>query len=403
MPSQIRSWLGLPRLGSVAPSSNISIRQMPAFGRDIAFKATASLASRQICIISMVLLTACGKNEEKEAATNLLTVQVVQAEVAPWPRTVVVPATVGAVDRANLASRAGGWATSVTVDAGAQVAKDALLAEIGVATATGQIAEAQSRLRSAQAALKEAAANEQRSSVLLRNHTTTAQQYDAVHRRFIAAQAEVAATTSALTVANNNLGYAEIRAPFGGVIAEKNIWPGAFAAPGQTLFILVSDEREIRAHVGPETFAALKVGEPAEAIVNGTAIPATITAIVGPADPETRTHLVKLRFDGSATAPYGAFAEVRLTLKRSPALVAPLAALTRRAGLLGVFVVDKGKHAHFRLVRAGESRDGQVEIAAGLAPGELIVVSPQFELTNDRLVEPLSTLFPSAKGEAPRG
>jgi RND family efflux transporter MFP subunit len=350
------------------------------------------------------LLAACGNESEKSSEGMAASpVQVTVAAEVDWPRIVSVPGTVSAVDTAVLASRAGGWVTEVGVEAGAHVAQGTLLAEVGASNARGQIAEAQSRLTAAEATLKEASEDERRYSAVYLAHAISAQQNDAAYRRFVAAKAEVAAATSALNVAKSNLDYAEIRAPFSGIVAEKNVRPGDFAAPGAPLFVVASDQPEIRAYVGPATFGALKVGEQAEAVVNGKPLPAVLTRAVAAADPKTRTHLLEFHLEGGATAPYGAYAELRLTLGHFPTLAVPAAALVQRAGLIGVFVVDKAGRAHFRLVRIGESREGRVAVMAGLTRGETVIVAPPASLINNSPVTPQTAGPGSEDAEHTRG
>lgn len=330
-----------------------------------------------------LLAGACERKPEKTPTGAAFVVATTKAREVEWPKTVSVPATISAVDTAQLASRAGGWVTSVNVDAGSHVAKGELLAEVGAADARGRLVEAQARFATAQAALKEATDNERRSRALLRAHDVTEQQYEAVRRRFLTTTAESEAATAAVGVARANLGYAEIRAPFAGIIAEKNVRPGDFAAPGATLFVVASDQPKIRAYVGPDTFDAIKVGDRADAIIDGRTLPATVTLVSAAADPQTRAHLVELRLQDHTAAPYGAYAEARFTLGRAQRLIVPASALVRRAGLLGVFVIDSRQRAQFRLVRESETRCGFVTIEAGLAAGEVVVAAPPANLANN--------------------
>jgi sensor domain CHASE-containing protein len=53
----------------------------------------------------------------------------------------------------------------------------------------------------------------------------------------------------------------------------------------------------------------------------------------------------------------------------------PASALLERAGITGVFVVDAQGIARYRMVRAGAATGGNVEIQAGLNPGERVVTS----------------------------
>jgi multidrug efflux pump subunit AcrA (membrane-fusion protein) len=52
-----------------------------------------------------------------------------------------------------------------------------------------------------------------------------------------------------------------------------------------------------------------------------------------------------------------------------------------------VFVVDGQGIARYRMVRAGAAANGQVEIQAGLNPGERVVVSSQGELQSGDKVQ----------------
>lgn len=308
---------------------------------------------------------------------------VVTAKYAAWPRIVSVPGTVSAVNVATLASRTGGRVTRVEVDAGTHVAKGTVLADVGIADARDQLAQARANLATAKATFNQAAADEQRYHALYSTHVTSAQQYETVHRTYLAAKAKVAAATSALTTAKSNLNYAEIRAPFTGVIASKNVKVGDFAGPGAPLFVITGDVPEIRAHVGPSTFSTLKVGDQADVVINGSERPAVVTLIDASADPSTRTHLIELHLRDSRAAPYGVYADVRLRTGQTPVVAVPATALVRRAGLLGVFVVDKDNRAQFRLVRAGQRQGDHVAIIAGLAVGEKVIATPVPGLMND--------------------
>lgn len=199
--------------------------------------------------LAAVLLGACqGKTNSAvpPEVTLARLAHVVAAARVEWPRVVSVPATVGAVDVAKLASRGSGRVTRVNVESGSHVAQGAILADVGIADARDQLAQAQANLATTQASYNEAAANEQRYASLYRTHVASAQQYDAMHRGFLAAKAQLAAATSALAIAKSNLNYAEIRAPFAGTIAEKNVKTGDFAAPGTALFMIAGDTPEIR-------------------------------------------------------------------------------------------------------------------------------------------------------------
>lgn len=356
-----------------------------------------------IGLVAPLGLTAChDRSAEKSAAQAGRPVQVATAKAVPWPDAVTIPATVSAVDTAVLASRAGGWVTQVAVAAGAHIVQGALLAEVGAPDAQGQLLAAQARVTAAKAALDEAAANERRYRALYRTHAASARDYEAAVRVLAGAKAELAAANAALTAATSNLAYAEIRAPFAGTIAEKKVAAGDFVTAGAPLFVIAGTTPEIRAYVGSRVYGRLALGDAAEVVVDGDRRPAIVTRLVAAADPATRTHLVELRLQEGVLVPFGAYAELHLTIGHSPQLTVPATALIRRAGLRGVFVVDANHHARFRLVRIGEERAGQVVVAAGLAAGERVVVAPPENLANGVTVRESLSVAPLGR-EAPRG
>ena len=316
------------------------------------------------------------------AAPAAAPVSVAAATQEQWPSSVTIPGNVSAVDTANIASRAGGLVTKVLVEAGDQVAEGQPLAKVGTADAQAQLAQAQARVNTAQAAYKQVSAEYQRYKTLHDKGFASTAQFQQAERQYFAAQAEINAAGRGLEAARTDVGYAEIDAPFAGIVAQKNVWPGDYANPAAILFVLASDKAEIRAQAGPKTFAALKVGDKAVARINGRDIPATVTSLVGAADARTRTHLVKLRLDGNAAAPFGAYADIRFHIGETPALSIPEAALTERAGLVSVFVVGADGQAHLRLVRTGARENGQVAILAGLEAGDKVILSPPPSLEN---------------------
>lgn len=332
-----------------------------------------------------------------------IAVRVTAARMLAWPKTVTVPATVSAVDVAVLASRSGGWVTQVDIESGQHVAQGEPLVAVGLPAARDRLAVAKARVSVAQASLNEAAANEHRYSVLVRTHATSPREYESVHRAFVAAKAELAAAQSTLSVARSDMDYADIRAPFDGTVVDKRVLRGTFAAAGAPLLTIAGTHPEIRAHVGPAVLRQLKLGETAEVDIGGTHQRATIRRIVDGADPVTRTHLIELYLPQGAAAPYGAYAELHLTIGRDQQLTVPVAALTRRAGMLGVFVVDKADHARFRLVRIGSGNDRDVAVVAGLAASETVVVSPPANLTNDSPVRPQASALAAPSGNPVHG
>jgi HlyD family secretion protein len=79
--------------------------------------------------------------------------------------------------------------------------------------------------------------------------------------------------------------------------------------------------------------------------------------------------------------------DIRATLgATSKALVAPVGGWLDSGGGTSAFVVDPdGRHARRRAVKVGRRNPAQVEILAGLSPGDRIVTSNTASITGDIL------------------
>jgi RND family efflux transporter MFP subunit len=339
-------------------------------------------------LASLLLAARVGLPDRARAAdVHPTAVQVSAAVERSWPQFVRLPGAVSAVELATLASREGGRVSRVAVRAGSVVKAGDLIAEVGLTNAQAQLDQAQANLASQQAILDEAAASNKRYTQLYSTKAASQQQYQSVHRSYLTAKAAVSVARSALSNAQNNLTYARIKAPFAGTVAKKYIDVGDFVGGGAPLVVIAGRTPKIEAQVGPDVYAALKPGDHARVSVDGKTWPAVITLTDASADPGTHTHLIEMRLTtAKAQLPYGAYAEVSLATGRTKVLAVPAAALVRRAGLLGVFVVGPQGHANFRLVRTGARQGDEVAVVAGLSAGEKVIVAPPPGLMNGSAV-----------------
>jgi RND family efflux transporter MFP subunit len=119
---------------------------------------------------------------------------------------------------------------------------------------------------------------------------------------------------------NALIDLAQIKAPFAGVITDRRVDPGAFAAAGGDTLLQLTDVSTLRFQVPViETETAhLKPGQQVEAKVdalNGAVVKGTVTRISGTLDTATRTMLVEADFknDDGRLRP-GMFATARIAV-----------------------------------------------------------------------------------------
>ena len=332
---------------------------------------------RLLPVVPLLLLAACGRDEPATAVTSGPAQPVRTAVVARerLPIVLEVPATVRPAERAIIAARLTGSVVSLPLGLGQAVAAgDTLL--------TLNAPEAEARVRQARAQQAEAERTADRARTLVEKGVNSADSQRDAEDRLRFAQAATAEAEALLE-------YATVRAPFAGVITEKNVLPGDLATPGLPLLVLESTQHLRAEGTIPEKNAsALKAGDTIGVILedNATAVTGNIEEISAAADAVSRSVLVKVALP-AGTARSGQFARMLVGNGAADTLLVPAEALTPFGQMERVFVVDHGR-AILRLVKTGRPRDKQVEVLSGLNAGEQVVLTPPAALHDGAAVTP---------------
>jgi len=312
-------------------------------------------------------LGSCGPAGE-EAATRSETrsqVSVRTSRAAPAPGSVEeVPGTVEAVREAEVASRIVAVIASLTVEEGDAVGAGDLLARLDAT-------DLHARVEGAEAALRAARAHLERIRGLRSREAATQEEVEQ-------AEAAEAAAASALEVAGVQLADADVRAPFAGWIVARLAHPGEMASPARPLLRLQArGPLRLAATISTEQAKGVTLGSELQVVLaDGTLAAARVSVLSPASDPASRRILIKCDLPENVALRAGAFARLRLAAAPESAMVAvPAAALFERGALTGVFVAREGR-AQLRWVRPGRSLGEGVEVQAGLAAGEEVILDP---------------------------
>ncbi|MGE5244278.1 MAG: efflux RND transporter periplasmic adaptor subunit [Betaproteobacteria bacterium] len=275
------------------------------------------------------------------------------------------------------------------------LAANAVQASAGLDAARQAGDAARSEEQAAEAALQLARATHERISSLHAKRAATAQELDEAVAGLRAAEARAAgsrarvkesasgleAAKAAADAAGVTASYAVLTAPFDGVVAERRVDPGTVAAPGMPLLTVEAvGAFHLEAALDESRASALHVGDAAGVRLDTAPGPpawlAGRIAEIARLDPATHSFVVKVAFDAPADVRSGLFGRARFTSGTHRTLVAPAAALVRRGQLSFVYAVSSDGLARLRPVTVGSDADGRVEIVAGLAAGEDVVVNP---------------------------
>jgi RND family efflux transporter MFP subunit len=320
-------------------------------------------------------------------------VRVDSVRTEPLSQTVQVIGRLVSRQAGEVSARIDGPVEAFHVDVGDKVAKGQIIADLNKAILTARRDLADSALNEAKAELVTARAeialarNEHKRMDGLKSSAAFSQaRYDDTKQNVAIAEAKAkqaeAAVLSAeaeLHLSAINLDYAEVKAPYDGVVARKMSEEGAYVRTGDPLVYLIgAQDLEMEADVPFNRLFGLKEGTPVNfSLDDGSSHTAVVRAILPAENPLTRTRTVRFtpRFNGHKTS----LADSQSVTVKVP-VAAPRAALTvhkdaivRRQGNDIVYVVQ-GDTAEARPIQIGESLGGRVEVLSGLAEGESVVV-----------------------------
>ncbi len=299
------------------------------------------------------------------------------------------------------------YVDSISVDRGSRVKAGQLMARLVAPEVAAQRAEAQSKLQAAEAQRAEAdakLASDQSTYERLKSASATpgvvagndleiAQKAAEADRARLEALRESAeAAKSALKSITEIEGYLQLRAPFDGIVTERNVHPGSLVGPATSssgaAMPMVHVEKTARLRLVvpvPEKYATgINVGSKVDFSV--PAFPSqtfagTIARIAHSVDVKTRTMPVELdvnNADGRLSS--GMFPEVLWPVRRTePTLFVPTSAVARTTEATFVIRI-RGGNTEWVNVQTGELDGKSIEVFGGLREGDEVAVRGTDEL-----------------------
>lgn len=298
--------------------------------------------------------------------------------LAPRARVGVKPRVPGALER-------------VLVDIGASVREGETIATVDrreidaqADAATAAVAVAKAGVDAADAALSNAATELDRAKNLFEKGALPRQRLDAAEtaQKAAAAQRELARASLAQAEAAQRRARevqrdTTLTSPVAGHVVERNYDPGAM--PGDLPVVVIADLRTLKLEAGVSELDAgkLKVGMPADIVVQarpGEHFRGEIAAIAPEVDERNRHFRIEIRVaNAGASLLSGMYATARIvTASANEGVIVPREAITTRAGTRVALVVS-GEAVKAVTVTEGLSDGQRVQIVAGLAPGDIVV------------------------------
>jgi len=211
------------------------------------------------------------------------------------------------------------------------------------------------------------------------------------------ANESINAAERSVDIARQNIENCTIRAPFEGIIVSKDAQPGEMVSPisagggyTRTGIATVVDmgSLEVEVDVSESYIARVTAGQRVETVLDAYPdwrIPSTVRTVIPTADRQKATVKVRIRFDEldpRILPDMGvkvSFLEGAPDSLAAAAVLIPRDAVHRDGEQSYVFVARDGR-AERRAVRTSRERGTDIEIIAGLRPGEQVITQPRENL-----------------------
>ena len=370
--------------------------------------AVASLSALAAAVIALKGPAALAESPPAApAAIPVSVATVAENEITTWDE---FSGRLEAVERVEVRSRVAGAVQAVHFREGALVARGDLLVTIDPAPYAAEEERAQAQVAAAQARVTQARSEHARATRLWEEQAIAQRELEEKLNAQREADANLRAAQAQLQGARLNLGYTQVRAPIAGRIGRVEITVGNLVAagPGAPVLTTLVSVSPIYASFDTDeqiitrALAGMPGGSSARGLIekipvlmgtagsSGTSHQGRLQLIDNQVDARSGTIRVRAAFDNrdGALIP-GQFARVRMGQARSSrAVLVNERAVGTDQDKKFVMVVGAGDKAEYREVTLGAPHEGLRIVAAGLKPGERVVVNGLQRVRPGALLQP---------------
>ena len=289
---------------------------------------------------------------------------------------------VEAINEATLTAEISGRVAEVIYDVGDVVPADAVVIRLRGTEQKAEVARAEAQVRDAKARVVETSRNHRRIESLYEENAASLQALEQAKALMEVSEAALQVAEATLVKAIEQAGYAEIRAPYGGVVTKRHVERGESVTPGQPLMSgFLPDELRVGVEVPQRLIHSVRKHGIARVHLPGREdkpIEVAELSIFPYASSGAGTTRVRLTLPvGVEDLSPGMLVKVSFILGTRSALVVPVQAVVYRSEVIGVYVIDKTGVVSLRRIRTGRKLPGEeLVVLSGLDEGEQVVLEP---------------------------
>jgi RND family efflux transporter MFP subunit len=368
-------------------------------------------------------------NAEKSEA-SLRPVAVALARESPISDMITLSGEFRPFQEVDVHAKVAGYIRRIYVDVGDHVKTGQTLAILEVPELDAQLQGAEAAIRRSQDAIRRAQGDLKRAESLhqaihldytrlkqaseARPGLIAEQELDNAQAKDREGEAQISADEAAFSEARNQLdvasaeqkqlsamsGYAQIVAPFDGVITKRYVDTGALVQAGTSsntqavpvVSVAQTDLFRLTLAVPESAVPMIRLGTTVTVHVQALNrdFEGKVARFANAVNQETRTMHTEVDVHNSGlTIVEGMYAEVKLTLAKSDhALAVPIQAVSREGSHTTVLVVNSNDQIEEREVHLGIEGANQVEVVAGLKPNDRVVMGSRSDFRPGERVDP---------------
>jgi RND family efflux transporter MFP subunit len=350
----------------------------------------------QLAPVCLFLGLASACNQQSSAAQDAgvalppVAVQTAPVTEVEVPVTLRLSGTLRGNQETDLAANAAGRVLSTMVERGASVAPGQVIAKLDVRAAALSAVDARAQADSARAQETQARAECTRYEQLKAKGAISDLEYDQKMAQCRTLPLSVEAASARARLAAQNVGDGIIRAPFAGVVTERQIEVGQYVRQDTRVATLVSLD-PLRLELAVPESEVSKVKLDAEVRFTVAAFPnqqyrGKIRFVSGALRSTTRDLVVEaLVQNPDKTLLPGMFADVELTTGTRKLPSVPQNAMLQRDGQAHAFTVVEGRLEE-RLLSLGPAAGDRVSVLKGVVLGDQVALPPLDKLSNGQRV-----------------
>lgn len=315
-----------------------------------------------ICVLgmgAMVLLASCSSKTEK--TTKNQTFKIINPFVKDTIYTNEFVAEINAFQNIEIRARVGGFIETVLVDEGQNVQKDQVLFTISNKQFLQDFRKAKAATKSVLAELKSAEIELQGSQKLLGKNFISQPEYDLVEAKVASLKAKLEEAQVNEAQAKLNLSFAQVKAPFDGIINRIPYKSGSLVKEGD-LLTSISNNNEMFVYFNVSEVDYLEYisadsvkieKEVSLTLANGTPYPykGTIETTESEFDRNTGTLAFRAKFPNpNKILKHGASGKIKFESELKNAMLIPQKSTFDRQENLCVYVVEKDSTVQVRKI-----------------------------------------------------